>query len=380
MNWAAGLVDSVPVRIKELCLLLFFQFLGSNVFADFHTGLWVRGISIAAPDSISRVMSLCQKLKITDLYVQVVVGGYAYYKSEIMPRSEYLTKYSTEDYDPLDSLIRIAQKNKIKVHAWVNTMLIWSRDSMPVSPRHVSYLHRDWFIKDVYGRNMLDYSPVERQELGVEGTFLDPANNEVREHLKAIGNEIIDKYSVAGIHLDFIRYPGIFWGVDDTLTACLIAGLNSRDMRWLTILRYPRLRFFERWIAYNFYLANRERQNRITRIVEDINTVIKEKKKDCALSCAVISSPSRALYQYAQTWWKWNRIVDYPVVMSYTTDVVLFNESLKFSMACLPEAVMGIGFLWKGMEQMAKAEIDLVRRANGKGVCYFDFDALLCLI
>ncbi|MCK5258434.1 MAG: hypothetical protein KAJ69_02850 [Thermoplasmatales archaeon] len=49
----------------------------------FHRGLWVRAVSIASPDSIPRILHIAQKIGITDIYVQVVVAGYAYYKSNI---------------------------------------------------------------------------------------------------------------------------------------------------------------------------------------------------------------------------------------------------------------------------------------------------------
>ncbi len=81
-------------------------------------------MSIASPDSIPRIIQVAENLRITDIYVQVVVGGYSYYKSEILPRSEYLAKISGFNYDPLDSLIKSFHKKNINVHAWVNAMLI----------------------------------------------------------------------------------------------------------------------------------------------------------------------------------------------------------------------------------------------------------------
>lgn len=357
-------------------LLLIFCLLNVDNGVSAQRGMWVRGISIASPDSIPKILYLAEQLKITDLYVQVVVGGYAYYKSEILPRSEYLAKYASLEYDPLDSLIKLAKMRNLRIHAWINTFLIWSMDSLPDSTRHVNYIHPDWFLKDVYGRSMLDYAPIERQDFGLEGTFLDPEIGEVRAYLKSICTEVLAKYAVDGIHLDFIRYPGFFWGVKDTLLCALLAGLNNRDLRWLTLLRYPQLNFFNRYIIYNFYLANKERQRNIKETVYEIYTAMKKFDKNRILSCAAVSSPSRASYQYAQDWWQWKGVIDYPVVMSYTPDIYLFKDFLNFSMYHMPGSIMGIGFLWKGMEMQANTEIDFVRKNGGRGICFFDFASL----
>ncbi|MEO0185213.1 MAG: family 10 glycosylhydrolase [candidate division WOR-3 bacterium] len=366
----------MAIRLVLGTLLFLGQILYGGHSVAFHRGLWVRAMSIASPDSLPKIISLAEHLKITDLYVQVVVGGYSYYKSGILPRSEYLAKNSTTDYDPLDSLLKMGREKNIKVHAWVNTLLIWSMDSLPDSVRHVHHRHPDWFLKDVSGRSMLDYSPVMRQDLGVEGTFLNPANSGVIEYLKDICVEIVRKYNIDGIHLDFIRFPGVFWGIENSLTAALISGLNNQDLRWLTLPRYARLSLFNRWIVYNLYLENKNRELVIAELVKHIRVAVRSISKDCILSCAVVSNPSRALYQYAQNWCEWKEIVDYPVVMSYTTDVQLFQDFLNYAMYFIPSSIMGVGFLWKNMEMQANTEIEFVRKANAKGFCYFDFASL----
>ncbi len=342
----------------------------------FQRGLWVRAISIASPNSIPQIINLAEKLTITDLYVQVVIGGSSYYKSDILPRSQYLSKNAPPDYFPLDSIIKYAKKKNMKVHAWINTFLVWSLDSFPDSTRHIYYTHPEWLLKDIKGRSMINYSPEEQKDFGLEGTFINPYSQEVKDFLKKICEEIVIKHKVDGIHFDFIRFPGIFWGIEDTLVVGLISGQGSRDMRWLTLLRYPQLDFFNRWVVYNFFLENKKRQRTIYNFLEQVRPVIKNINKDCIISCAVFSSPSRAAYQYAQNWWEWKDLIDYPVVMSYTTDTKLFKDFLDFSLYNFPSAIMGIGFLWKGMELQANTEISYVRQAGGKGISYFDFAAL----
>ncbi|MCX7995355.1 MAG: family 10 glycosylhydrolase [candidate division WOR-3 bacterium] len=339
----------------------------------FHKGMWVRALSIAFPESISGIMDIADKMGMTDLYIQVVISGSSYYKSDYLPRSQYLTKNAPSDYSPLDSIIKYAKKKNIRVHAWINTFLVWSLDSIPDSTRHLYHNHPEWFLKDVQGKSMHHYSADDWRDYGLEGIFIDPYNPEVREFLKNVVVEIIEKFPVDGIHFDFIRYPGVFWGIIDTFRCGLIAGYTNRDMRWLTLLRYPKLELFNRWVAYNIFLENKRRKDGIIDFLKEIRKVVKNR---CRISCAVFPSPSRAGYQYAQNWWEWKGLIDYPIVMSYTTDVKLFKDFLNFALYNFSSAIMGIGFLWKGMELEANTEIEYVRQQKGKGICYFDYASL----
>ena len=105
----------------------------------FKRGLWVRAASMAEPGAIERIIALSRDMEITDLYAQVVVGGYAYYRSQYLPRSQYLAERSDVGYDPLNAIIRAAHKHGIRVHAWVNCLLAWSLRSAPDSSRHIFY-------------------------------------------------------------------------------------------------------------------------------------------------------------------------------------------------------------------------------------------------
>ena len=187
------------------CLILFCQLPNPNQLPDFQRGLWIRAISIASPDNIPRILQVTEDLSITDVYIQIVVGGYAYYQSDYLPRSEILTRTSGPDYAPFDSIMPVLKKRGIRVHAWVNMCLAWSLAEPPESLNHVLRTHPEWFSTDVNNRNMVDYSYQDWRGFGLEGLFLDPAQYQVRQHFAKICAEIAVRYQVEGIHLDFIR-------------------------------------------------------------------------------------------------------------------------------------------------------------------------------
>ena len=70
---------------------------------SFQRGMWVRASCLAFPDSLSKIMAVAEDMSVTDIYAQVVVSGYAYYRSKILPRSQYLARISGADYEPLQA-------------------------------------------------------------------------------------------------------------------------------------------------------------------------------------------------------------------------------------------------------------------------------------
>ncbi|MEO0210377.1 MAG: family 10 glycosylhydrolase [candidate division WOR-3 bacterium] len=344
----------------------------------FQKGMWVRASSAASPDSISGIISLAEEMGITDIYYQAVVGGYAYYKSSILPRSQYLSRVSGPDYDPLDSLIKAAHQKGIRVHAWVNSLLVWSGDEPPESTSHIIYSHPDWSLRDVLGRPMFQYSPETWRSYGLDGIFMDPANPEVRAWLSGVCGEIARDYPVDGIHLDFIRFPGTWWGLPDRDETVLFRIPEAERLRWMELVRYPRLSLEERYLTWCFWRLNEERELAVYQTLKGVSDALSayRRGRGLALSAAVWANPGAAGFRVAQSWWRWGEIVDYLVLMSYTNDTGLFSDYLSFGLSKRPDAVFGIGFLWPGMEAEAAWEEAEARSRGARGISYFDYTRL----
>jgi uncharacterized lipoprotein YddW (UPF0748 family) len=349
--------------------------------ASFQRGMWVRAVSIASADSLARIIAIAKEMEITDLYVQTVVAGYAYCQSSILPRSQYLAEISPPEYDPLDSLIKVARAESLRVHAWVNALLVWSLKNPPDSARHVFYTHPEWFIKDVTGRSMRDYTFEQWLESGLEGLYLDPACPAVQQYLADICAEIASHYPVAGIHLDFIRYPGTLWGVQVTDTACLMTGLGGYQVRWLSLLRYPQMTFLQRWLAWHNWKHYVNKRDEIDEIMEKTWHALSRPSpgQQFMLTTAVFADPSMGLYRFAQNWRAWT-MVAYPLVMSYYEELGPFMDNLTYTRSIVPDAVFGIGLLWKNIDTVAFIQSACVEKNRGKGICYFDFTNLDTLV
>ena len=149
--------------------------------------------------SLIEILDSLKAKNFNTIYFQVRSQGNVLYKSKYEPWSPYLTgKLGQEPaFDPLDFIVREAHRRNIEVHAWLNMINVKSGDSpIPFTePLHIALLRPDW-VKKYNEGNSVSY-------------WLDPGFPEVREYLKNICVEIVENYDVDGIHLDYIRYPGI---------------------------------------------------------------------------------------------------------------------------------------------------------------------------
>ncbi len=349
---------------------------------SFQQGMWIRASCLADPDSLAKIMAVAEDMNVTDLYAQVVVSGYAYYRSGVLPRSQYLAKIAGSEYDPLQAVIAAGHKRSMRVHAWVNCYVVWSLKTPPDSARHIYYQHPEWFIRDVRGRSALDYPHPVWENWGLEGLYLDPAQPEVRRYLETVCAEICGCYPVDGVHLDFIRYPGVLWGFGEDDAAQVLRGPEADTMRWMDLTRYPRLSLFLRWLGWRIWQLNRQRETVIQSTVRGILTTVQAaaRGRPCKLTAAVFCHPGLARYRFGQHWTGWREAIDYPVVMSYTPDIGFFADIFDYTYPRRPDAVFGIGLIWPDMEDEAVWEIRRVKAGTGAGICFFEYTTLDTLV
>ena len=189
-------------------------------------GAWVTAWEpgFFTPEEVDATVAAAKKGRLTALFIQVRKNGDAYYKSATEPRGNAIA----DGFDPLAYVIQRAHEQGIQVHAWVNTLRMWSAKTPPLDPRHIANRHPEWVIKDRDGAAR-----------ATEGLYLDPGIPEAREYIASVIEEIARNYDVDGIHLDYIRYPGREWGYSTpALKAyCLALGKGGcpepGDPKWL---------------------------------------------------------------------------------------------------------------------------------------------------
>lgn len=140
------------------------------------------------------LINLAAERGITTIYFQVRSRGDAFYQSDYEPWAESLTGLLGENpgYDPLDHFITYAKSKNIRVIGWFNVFKVADQSNQTKSKsklKHPAEKYASWIIKS-----------------GTE-KFLNPGIPEVRHYIASVAADLVSKYDLDGIQLDFCRYP-----------------------------------------------------------------------------------------------------------------------------------------------------------------------------
>ena len=131
-------------------------------------------------ESIDSFMIEAFNQNMKNVFVQVRSRGDALYESDIVRMNENVKN----NFDPLSYVILLGSLLDIKVHAWINTYLIWSANSPPEDSTHIYYLHPEWFESDYFGKSDIDIKLENIQTPSWEGLFLSPNNPKNSNYLR----------------------------------------------------------------------------------------------------------------------------------------------------------------------------------------------------
>lgn len=360
------------------------------------TAAWVVRTALGSPEAAALVVEEAAAAGLDTLVVQVRGRGDAYYRSALAPRAEVLTREGADPFfDPLGLIVERA--GNLRVLAWMNVFLLWSGDAAPVDPAHAS-LRAEWTLRDADGRKVSEYSALERSLGWIEGVYADPDSPEYREHFAALVREVATRYPVAGIHLDFVRYPGPGYGHGGHLGERFreVWGL---DPRWIPEeLRSPDL---QAWLSGAMPHADRAlataallwadlRASRVTALVRAAREGLDQARPGLELSAAIFPDAGPAYVEKGQDWRDWaaRGLVDALYPMAYFGGADRVEAQLRGVARAV--AVPGGGAaaasrvrLWAGLGAYLKgpdavgSEAAVARRLGYDGVSLFDLESMM---
>jgi uncharacterized lipoprotein YddW (UPF0748 family) len=352
-------------------------------------GLWVVRSSLGSPESVEKVLSDAAENGFNSLFVQVRGRGDAFYRSRFDPRSDAL-KEQPEDFDPLDRLIAGARGRRLKVFAWVNVLLVQG-SSTTLLPGHCLSRHPDWVMVPKEMGSQLYNSPMAgpaltsviqhaRRTREAEGAYLDPANPAVGQYLVAVCSDLVDRYDVHGIHLDYVRYPSSEFGygrfaldsfakeVDKDLTVVTRQRLRHAFQRDKLIYtrQYP-----VRWDNF--------RRGRVTALIAQIGQAVKERRPGTLVTAAVTGDSQIAYAHKLQDWKKWTErgLLDAVCPMAYSPDTGTFKDQVALARGYSFGAQVwaGIGS-WQIPADSTIEKIEMSRKIRCEGFILFSYGNL----
>ena len=190
------------------------------------------------------ILDQLQRANVNTVLLQTRVRAAVIYPSDIEPWDVCMTGTHGKDpgYDALQFAIDECHKRGMECHAWLCTLPVgkWDMAACKAIRKRLPHL--------IY-------------KIGDEG-FMRPESPETADYLASIAREIVTRYDVDGIHLDYIRYP------------------EQQPIR---------------------ISANEARAN-ITRIVRAIHDAVKDVKPYVKMSCSPIGKHADLRRQSSRGW------------------------------------------------------------------------------
>jgi uncharacterized lipoprotein YddW (UPF0748 family) len=264
-----------------------------------YRALWVDAFhdGIKSPGQVEKLVADAHRANINALIVQVRPRGNAYFNISDEPRATDIQGPS--DFDPLAYVIRLAHAAtpRIEVHAWLNTFFVG--DTSAIYKKH----------RDQWGN--IDVN-------GTKSGYLDPGVPEVQAYTHQVFMDVARNYDVDGLHMDFVRYPGVEWGFSPVAIAQYQLQMKT------TSIPTPQDETFKSW-----------RRVRVTNFVRELHADLKRLKPNVKLSGALIcfggGPASGSNYDWSgtsaygtvfQDWRTWliKGYVDFGVPMNYDSD------------------------------------------------------------
>ncbi len=281
-------------------IYLFIIFLNTLPAAEKH-GLWVVRYALKN-DNTKEIISTSRSLGITDLFVQVWALSEDYYRSK-----EYFA-----------NLVKIAHKNNIKVHAWLNVLYVWAGNDKPK-------IAKESYKSLLRTQNRLPKYQELKSE-GIEGYYIHPYDEININKLSGMIDELIDNYDVDGIHLDYFRYPSLKYSSSPT----------GRSRFMLKYYYDPDILFsnaseIKANIEYVYRQYIEFLKNELTDFLKFIRKRTYRADKNIDLTIAVKPDADIAEYSYLQSWKSWleKKICDYVIIMNYNADNIVFGANIK---------------------------------------------------
>jgi len=310
---------------------------------------------LKTPEQIDRMVEFALANNITQIFAHTRYRGDALYTPNRIfdtyanpePRSYIL---NNDHFDPLAYLIDVAARSDIEVHAWVTVFVVTPKTVENLPPQHIYYTRKEWITEDFRGYQMSYDS--------YEGAYLDPGIPEVHDYLIDIFLDIVNNYQVAGMQLDYIRYPDSQYGYNPlAIEHYRQSGYDASD--------------FHRW-----------KSDQISRFVRRFYAEIKYQNPGLLVSAAVISNLERAQRKYYQDWTDWldEGIIDYAYLMSYSISDDIVHTELRGVKQWRDRIVVGLR-AWTEDQRpyspdLVSSKISLSNRLGFPGIALFSYSGV----
>jgi uncharacterized lipoprotein YddW (UPF0748 family) len=169
--------------------------------------LWVSRWDLKDAPSVQYVVDRAASAHFNTILFQVRGQADALYPSQIEPWASDLTGTFGKNpgYDPLADLITAAHAKGIQVQAWLNVYPAWMGATPPPADVKPTPMYQDFNAR--FGNEWLQWPGGKPMALGGESYLAaNPAHPAVQQRVVDVCKDLLSRYQLDGLHLDYIRY------------------------------------------------------------------------------------------------------------------------------------------------------------------------------
>lgn len=186
-------------------------------------GMWVHLFdqSLKSPEGIDTVLNAAVAANLNTIIVQTARRHDAYYVTDQIPRTVDPTM--PDDLDLLGTLVPAAHARGLQVHAWYSLMPSWHTvyNNLPVQPDH---------IHEAHGPDSAEPWTTDNNDPAY--AFLDPGVPGVQDHVVGMLTDVVRRYDIDAVHLDYLRYSSALAGFHNVSKARFAAHGNGNFDDW----------------------------------------------------------------------------------------------------------------------------------------------------
>ncbi len=164
--------------------------------------------TLKSRSSIDRMLNAAVDANLNTVIVQSARRHDAYYTTDQIPRTTDPTMPA--DLDMLGTLVPAAHARGLDVHVWYSVMPSYHPvyDGIGVAPDHVYRRH-----------GPSSSQPWTTDNNDPKFAYMDPGIPGVQEHVVGMLTDVVRRYDVDGVHLDYLRYSSHLAGYHNTNVA-----------------------------------------------------------------------------------------------------------------------------------------------------------------
>ncbi len=188
---------------------------------------------------LCRILDRIKQANMNVVFFQSRVRGEVLFESAIEPWSRFVSGKSgvAPEYDPLAFAVEECHKRGLQCHAWMVSMPLGGISQMKKQGAH-SLLKRKPAMVTLHKGEY----------------YLEPSDPGAAEYLASLAGEIVQKYDVDGVHLDYIRYPEEVKGYPDAKmyqksgTTLSLEDWRRENINRIVFAIYDRVKEIKPWV------------------------------------------------------------------------------------------------------------------------------------